>query len=103
MGEATLRELRKFYNTIKEVNDDIMVVGKSTLIFNETFTKGPSKVFDYFMTNQISLLGHDKDAGRDLIGVFKPGKLAKKLSAYANTPEHILTFGSELTGRINSR
>ena len=103
MNDATLRELRKFYNTIKAVNDNITVVGKSKIIFEDSYTTGPSKVFDYFMTEQFSMLGLHKQFKTDIIGKFKPYKLVKMLSSFATNPNHIVSFGSSIAGRINSR
>ena len=106
MGEATLKELRRFYNAIKEVNDDIYVIGKSNIIeINniDQYTDGITKVFDYFQTEKVSKIGTNDKYGNDVIGKFSPRKLASVISMIGNNNANILSFGSENNGRFVSR
>lgn len=106
MSEDTLFELRKFYTSIKEINDKIFVIAKSTLVdykIVDKYTSGITKIFDYFMCSQISLLGTHKKHKNDLIGKFYPHKLNKIISFLATKSANIIAFGNELSGRINSR
>ena len=106
MTDETLFELRKFYNSVKEINDKIFIIGKSSLVdykkVNE-HTYGTTKIFDYFICSQLSLLGTHKKYKNDLIGKFCPCKLSKIIALLADKPTNILSFGNELSGRINSR
>ena len=106
MAEETLFELRKFYTAIKEINDKIFIIAKSNLLdyrMVNKYTFGSTKIFDYFMCSQISLLGTHRKHKNDLIGKFYPCKLNKIISFLATSPANIIAFGNELSGRINSR
>lgn len=106
MNEATLKELRKFYRAIKEINDDIIVVGKSQIIQladAPKYTDGSTKVFDYFQSTRISMIGTYNKYGKDAIGKFTVKKLVRRLQVFANNPSNIVSFGSENIGRFLSR
>ena len=106
MSENTLKELRKFYTAIKEINNNIVVVGKSRIIELEAannYTKGRTKVLDYFQSTSISKIGTFHKFGKDVIGKFTPSKLAKRIKAFAGNSANILSFGGEGIGRYNSR
>lgn len=106
MSEATLKELRKFYLAIKEVDDRVMVIGKSNIVSHketDEYTDGPMKVFDYFQATDISRLGLHEKYGTDVIGSFKPRQLYKALKTYAKNPANIVSFGSNTVGRFISR
>ena len=106
MTDETLRQLRKFYQSIKEINGDITVIGKSSKLDEwaaKEFTKGERQVFDYTQLTAISLLGTSKQFGNDKIGKFTQGSLVKKISRLVDTNKNILTFGSSEVGRITSR
>ncbi len=105
MSDHTLRELRKFYRTIKEINDNILIIGKSEIVTEKTnaFTDGATKVFDLFMPMHISKIGTDSKYGNDVVKGFKTSKLAKLLKESLENTNNIITFGSNETGRINSR
>ena len=105
MSEATLKELRKFYKSIKEIDDNIIVIAKSNIISLKTsvYTSGATQVFDYFMPTQLSEIGSDSKHGTDLVGGFKVSKLMKALSTALENKQNIITFGSEHIGRVNAR
>ena len=106
MNRSTLRELRKLYRAVKEIDDRLYSIGKSIMLNPsevKKYTSGSTKVFDYFISENISLLGASKKYGTDLIGKFKTRELAALIKTYAKNESHILGFGSELTGRVNSR
>ena len=106
MNEITLRELRKFYRSIKEINDNIIVIGKSHDIELQNahlYTGGATKVFDYFQSTRISHTGTSNKGGKDIVGKFTASKLIKKMNKFANESANILSFGSENIGRFISR
>lgn len=106
MNEATLKELRKFYRAVKEINDNIVIIGKTDLLpmnSAKQYTFGATQVFDYFMTTETSLLGTDNNLTIDRIGKFKVKDLKKVLKTFGSETSNILSFGSERTGRILSR
>ncbi|CAM9124890.1 alpha-amylase family glycosyl hydrolase [Mycoplasma todarodis] len=106
MTDETLRQLRNFYQSIKEIDENIIVVGKSSKLDEwaaKDFTKGERQVFDYTQLTAISLLGTSKQFGNDKIGKFTQGSLVKKISRLVDTNKNILTFGSSEVGRITSR
>ncbi|NQZ66287.1 MAG: hypothetical protein HRT99_03680 [Mycoplasmatales bacterium] len=106
MHADTLIELRKLYISIKEINDSIVVIGKSSKIdLKETnqYTNGSKKVFDYFKSPKVSLLGTHQKYGADVKGKFSPTKLFKAMKILANNPSNIIQFGSEMIGRFISR
>lgn len=106
MSESTLKELRKFYRAIKEMDDDIIIVGKTDFVPIQTasqYTQGATKVFDYFMSTEVTRNGLDKTFGIDRIGKFSPSSLAKALKTLGSDNANIITFGSKFTGRVLSR
>ena len=106
MNIDTLREMRKFYNTIKEVNHEILVIGKSSIIDlkdAQALISGTTQIFDYFQSTKVSTTGVDGKFGNDVINKFNPKKLFKRMNAIAHKPGFIVSLGSELTGRITSR
>ncbi|TCG10478.1 alpha-amylase family glycosyl hydrolase [Mycoplasma todarodis] len=106
MTDETLRQLRNFYNSIKEIDENIIVIGKSSKLDEwaaKDYTIGEKQVFDYTQLTSISLLGTSKQFGNDKIGKFTQGSLVKKISRLVDTNRNILTFGSSEVGRITSR
>lgn len=106
MNIDTLREMRKFYNTIKEVDHEIYVIGKSDIIElkdAQALVTGTTQIFDYFQSTKVSRTGADGKFLNDQITKFSPKKLFKKVNTIAKLPSSIVSLGSELTGRITSR
>ncbi len=106
MNEETLMELRKLYVSIKEINDGITIIGKSSIVdFKDSieYTKGSKKVFDFFKSSKISLLGIHSKYGADVKGKFSPSKLFKVIKTLGNNSSNIIQFGSEIIGRYHSR
>ncbi|WKX02795.1 alpha-amylase family glycosyl hydrolase [Candidatus Mycoplasma mahonii] len=105
MSDDTLKELRKFYRAIKEMNDGTIVIGKSDILGldGSKFTNGATQVFDYFMPTEISMIGTNPKYGADFIGTFKASKLANKMNKALKNKHNIITFGNENIGRINER
>ncbi|NQZ28959.1 MAG: hypothetical protein HRT98_01090 [Mycoplasmatales bacterium] len=106
MTDETLRQLRKFYQAIKEIDGNIIVIGKSSKLDEwaaREFTEGERQTFDYTQLTAISLLGTSKQFGNDKIGKFTQGSLVKKISRLVDTNKNILTFGSSEVGRVTSR
>ena len=106
MNIGTLREMRKFYNSIKEIDHNILVIGKSNIIDlkdAKALVNGITQIFDYFQSTKISTTGVDGKFGGDVISKFNPKKLFKKIDTIAHNPALIVSLGSELTGRITSR
>ncbi len=106
MSDLTLRELRRLYTSIKEINDSIIVIGKTDKLIPEAakeFTEGATKVFDYMQIHTMPLIGSSNKYGADLIGHFSTQKLVKTLRKHVETNNDIITFGSSKIGRITSR
>ena len=106
MNASTLKELRKLYRGVKEVDDRLYTIGKSIIIDPseaKKYTDGKTKIFDYFLSENISLYGASKKFGTDALGKFRSYELVSIIKSYAKNKSHILGFGSELTGRVNSR
>lgn len=106
MNDLTLKELRKFYRAVKEINDNIIIVGKTNFLpmgSAHSYTQGKTQVFDYFMTTEVSLLGTGHDLLTDRIGKFRIKDIKNVLKTFATDPSNILSFGSERAGRIISR
>lgn len=106
MGIGTLRELRKLYTSIKEINDKIIIIGKSSIIelFNvNNYTKGTTKVFDYFQSLKFSLMGTNNKYGLNSIAKFSTKKLVARMQLFNYDNSHIVSFGSEKIGRFISR
>lgn len=106
MSELTLKELRKFYRAVKEINDNIVIVGKTHFLpmgSANQYTQGATQVFDYFMTTEVSLLGTSNTLVTDGIGNFRVKDLKNVLKSFAKDTTNILSFGSERVGRILSR
>ncbi len=105
MSDATLKEMRKFYRAIKNVEDKIIIVGKSDIIETKNasqYTTGITQVLDYFMSTKTSLIG-TKDGDVDFIGKFKIKQLVCELKKLGHDSSNIISFGSAHSGRIVSR
>lgn len=106
MNMATMKELRKLYRGIKSINHKLITIASSTIIAlsdAKALTNGSTKVFDYFLAEQVSLLGSSKKFGTDKISTFKTSELASYLKRIGRDNSLLLSFGSQLTGRVNSR
>ncbi len=106
MSSDTLKTLRQLYISIKEINDNIMIIGKSNVLNYKDakrFTLGATKVFDYTKLTTTSMLGTSKQYGNDQVGRFSQFALAKDLKASVGSNNNIVSFGSDKTGRITSR
>ncbi len=106
MTDETLRQLRKFYQAIKEIDKNIIVIGKSSKLDEwaaKDYTEGEKQVFDYTQLTSISLLGTSKQFGNDKLGKFTQGIFVRKIARLTDTNKNILTFGSSEVGRITSR
>lgn len=106
MNEATLKELRKLYNRIKEHNDNIMIIAKSfdiKVAESQRFVDGPTKVFDYFLSTRISNLGVSHKYGQNAPGKFAPKMLLAPLRAYIKSNSSIVSLNSPHVGKVLSR
>jgi uncharacterized protein (UPF0332 family) len=91
---------------VKEMNHDIEIIGKSHYLssgLNNKYTSGSIKVFDRFFSTKTSLIGTSKKYGNDLNKKFKLRKVASSINKMQKSSNDIISFGSSLTGRINSR
>ena len=105
MTSVTLKNLRKLYTIIKEINDDIVVIGKSSIIeLNDIslYTKGSIKVFDYFQSEKIPFFDISKKYGTNVMNKFNHKELVSNLKYYFDF-SNILSFGNEKIGRVVSR
>jgi hypothetical protein len=103
---TTLIELRRFYRSLKEMNENFIVIGKSEIISpgeSKLLLAENTKVLDYFQPLDYSKVGLDPKYGNDLIGKFQVSKLVKLLRKYIKGEESILSFGTNITGRPISR
>ena len=106
MSEETRTKLRKFYRAIKNIDENITVIGRSNLIDiseSKEHTNGKVQIFDYFINDKIAENGISKKFGKDAIGKFKVRKLISDIKKYATDPSMILAFGNSEIGRVNSR
>ncbi|MCP4336295.1 MAG: hypothetical protein GY679_00390 [Mycoplasma sp.] len=106
MTRITLKELRKFYLAIKNINNSIIVIGKTDKLIPEAaneFTEGANQLFDYMQINTMPYIGCSEKYGLDVIGNFSQNKLVKELSKHVKANNDIITFGSINIGRITSR
>ncbi len=106
MWEEALKQLRKFYEAIKKIDEEITVIGKSHKLNDaaaKNYTQGENRIFDLTQLTSISLLGTSKQFGNDKVGKFTQKSLVKKISKLILMKNNILSFGSAHTGRITSR
>ncbi|CAM9104235.1 alpha-amylase family glycosyl hydrolase [Mycoplasma marinum] len=106
LTKETLNQLRKFYISIKEIDKNILVVGKSNTLHpsaTKELASGDSKIFDQTQLTGISMLGTSKQFGTDKIGSFSQKALVKQISKLAETNDNVLSFASSFVGRITSR
>ncbi|MGL5205438.1 MAG: alpha-amylase family glycosyl hydrolase [Metamycoplasmataceae bacterium] len=103
-------QLSELYKLTKNINQNSTIFLKSGLLtqenINTCLTEIP-KVADYFIDTSYSLLGTNPKTNNDQIDVFKPTKLFKKIkeATLLKDINHniIISLGSSLSGRINSR
>ncbi|MGL5617672.1 MAG: alpha-amylase family glycosyl hydrolase [Metamycoplasmataceae bacterium] len=103
-------QLSELYKLTKNINLNATIILKSGLLTPENISaclKEIPKVADYFIDTSYSLLGTNPKTKNDLIEKFKPSKLFKKIekATLDNNLNHniIMSLGSSLSGRINSR
>ena len=106
MNIETCKELFKLYKAIKEIDKEVLVIGKSDLIplqeVNE-YTKGDRRVFDYFQSQRFSLMNTFNRHGTDRAAKFSIKKLVHGMHEFSHDNSHIFTFGTEKIGRFISR
>ena len=103
---TTLLELRRFYRSLKEMNQNFIVIGKSEIISPkeaDILLSKTTKVLDYFQPLNYSKVGLSEKYGNDIIGKFSPNKLIKLIKNYTRGNKSILSFGTNITGRAISR
>lgn len=103
-------QMAYLYKISKGINPQLTIIIKSSLLTQENITNCLSeknKVADYFIDTSYSLIGTNPKTKNDKIEAFKPSKLFKKinqslLAKNLNT-NVIMSLGSSLSGRLNSR
>ncbi|MGL5732570.1 MAG: alpha-amylase family glycosyl hydrolase [Metamycoplasmataceae bacterium] len=103
-------QLSELYKMTKSIDPNITIILKSSLLTQEniaTCLKEIPKVSDYFIDTSFSLLGTNPRTKNDRIESFKPTKLFRKIAQTTldKNLNHniIMSLGSSLSGRINSR
>lgn len=106
MDILTMKILKKFYQAIKDVNDNLIIVGKSNKIpikEAKQYTSGITKVFDYFISEKFSENGLHHKFKQDVVGHFSLGQLIDNLNDFAQNGANIISFDSRYLGRVISR
>lgn len=104
--ETTLIELRRFYRSLKEMNENFIIIGKSEIVSHsesKILLAENTRVLDYFQPLNYSKIGLDAQYGNDLVGKFTSNELAKLIKKYVSGADSILSFGTNITGRPLSR
>ena len=103
---TTLLELRRFYRSLKDMNQNFIIIGRSEIVSpkesNILLAKN-TKVLDYFQPLNYSKVGLSEKYENDVIGKFSPKKLINLIKSYTKSNESILSFGTNITGRPISR
>lgn len=106
MGIKTLKILRKFYRAIKEIDNNLIIIGRSNQIplkDSPKYVANSTKVFDYFISEKIAENGIHRKYKQDLCGRFSIRKLVRDLKIFGKSDAHIITFDSTYGGRALSR
>ena len=105
LSEPAILELRKLFRSIKDVNEELLIIGSTNTLNPEglsNLTNGSSKVFDFVKYSGVSMLGTHKKFGLDKVGKFKPKNLFKIID-HIQDPSIILSLDSRFVGRYISR
>ncbi|MGL6124908.1 MAG: alpha-amylase family glycosyl hydrolase [Metamycoplasmataceae bacterium] len=108
---STLRDqMIELYKITKEINSQSTIILKSGFLSQENITnclRGDKKSADYFIDTSYSLVGTNNKTKNDKFETFKPRKLFKILKETSRNnnlnTNLIMSLGSSLSGRLNSR
>ncbi|MGL5204971.1 MAG: alpha-amylase family glycosyl hydrolase, partial [Metamycoplasmataceae bacterium] len=109
-SSTSKEQLVELYKLTKKININATIIIKSGMLTQENINsclQNIPKIADYFIDTSYSLLGTNQKTRNDKIDNFKPRKLFKKIeqTILEKTLNHniIVSLGSSLSGRINSR
>lgn len=111
LDNLCLEQIKNLYKTVNKLNSNITIILKSALLTQKNIDdclNATNTAADFFINNSYSLVGLDPKKNNDKFEVFKPYKLFSKIensfvSNEGNSNKNIMSLGSSLSGRINSR
>ncbi|MCR8613106.1 MAG: alpha-amylase family glycosyl hydrolase [Mycoplasma sp.] len=107
-GELTSEiqhELRDLYTSIKKINSDLLIIGSTAKEIKNfgSYANKNTRLFDYTQSKHISIIDLNEKYNTDVIGKFSVSKLYKNIKKISNSFQDIISFSSNLSGRIVSR
>lgn len=109
-NQVTFDQMNNLYKLINVINNDVTIIIKSALLSKKHIDdclnlKDPSA--DFFIDNSFSLIGTNNKTKNDKFEKFKPYKMFSKIKRTLplsdNHQRIVMSLGSSLSGRINSR
>ena len=106
LNAKTMNELKNFYKFVKKIDEQIILIGRSNIVkINDAslYTNEPNKLFDFFMSSNISMIGISNKHGKDVPGFFIPKMYAFFVKNYIKNNKNILSLNSKEVGKVISR